>query len=287
MRDRLTIVLPAYNEAGAIAGVIGRIRAMGEWPVLVVDDGSTDGTARAAEKAGARVLRHPYRKGNGAAVKSGIRAAQTDYVLLMDADGQHPPEKIPELIAQAGDHQLVIAARDGDSHASVARRVANALYSFLASWVTGRKIPDLTSGFRLFHRPTVLRFLYLFPNTFSYPATSTLAMMRAGHSVSFVPTSFDRRVGISKIRPIADGGRFLLVIFRIATMFAPLRMFVPPAIALFGIGLGYALYFVVGYRSFPPAALFLLVAGVLVFVLGLISEQIAQLRMAFTEQIDE
>ncbi|MEW6775478.1 MAG: glycosyltransferase family 2 protein [Bdellovibrionota bacterium] len=288
LEGRVTVILPAHNEAAAIGDVIQRVQAtVKDCPILVVDDGSTDETARIAQEAGARVVRHPYRKGNGAAVKTGLRSASTEYVVLLDGDGQHPPEKIPDLLVLAPTHELVVAARTGKAGSPLHRRLANFLYNLLASYVTGRKILDLTSGFRLFHRPTILRYLYLFPNTFSYPATSTLALLRSGHSVAFVPVRFSPRTGKSKISLLADGTRFLLIIFRITMMFSPLRIFFPLSLLLFFAGSAYAGVRLYRFHTFPPAALLTLVTSVLVFALGLISEQIAQLRLAFTEEKEE
>lgn len=287
MDDQVTVIMPALNEEAVIAKVIERVRAVNDtWKILIVDDGSTDGTAEAARAAGATVVSHPYRKGNGAAIKTGIRSAKTEYVVLLDSDGQHPPERIPDLLEKAKGHELVVAARTGNKGA-LHRNLANALYNKLASYVAAFPIPDLTSGFRVFHRPTVLRFLYLFPNSFSYPTTSTLSMIKAGHSVAFVPVEFAPRVGKSKISLLADGVRFLLIIFRITMMFSPLRIFFPLSVGTFTIGGAYLGVSLSRFSTFPPAALFILFTGVLLFGMGLLSEQIAQLRFAYTEVRDD
>ena len=287
MDDQVTVIMPALNEEAVIANVIERVRAVNDrWKILIVDDGSTDKTAEKARAAGAEVVSHPYRKGNGAAVKTGIRSAKTEYVVLLDSDGQHPPERIPDLLKEARSHELVVAARTGNK-GSLHRTLANSLYNALASYVAAHSIPDLTSGFRVFHRPTVLRFLYLFPNTFSYPTTSTLSMLRSGHSVAFVSVEFAPRVGKSKISLLSDGVRFLLIIFRITMMFSPLRIFFPLFLATFGVGAVYLGYHLVTNNTFPPAALFILFTSVLLFGMGLLSEQIAQLRLAYTEVRDD
>lgn len=287
MDDQVTVIMPALNEEAVIAKVIERVRAVNDsWHILIVDDGSTDRTAELARAAGAEVVSHPYRKGNGAAVKSGIRAAKTEYVVLLDSDGQHPPERIPDLLEAAKTHELVVAARTGNKGA-LHRNLANSLYNRLASYVAAFPIPDLTSGFRVFHRATVLRFLYLFPNSFSYPTTSTLSMLRAGHSVKFIPVEFAPRVGKSKISLLSDGVRFLLIIFRITMMFSPLRIFFPLFLGTFAIGATYLGVSLARTSTFPPAALFILFSSVLLFAMGLLSEQIAQLRLAYTEVRDD
>ena len=270
-----SVVIPAFNEEGGIASVVAGLKAVAAFKeVLVVDDGSTDATAARALAAGARVVRHPYNKGNGAAVKTGIREARGDVVLLMDADGQHDPGEALGLIAPIGVHDLVIGARKARDQ-SLLRATGNAMFQALASWLTGRPIPDLTSGFRAARRERLLEILHLLPNGFSYPTTSCLAFLKAGHNVAFVPIAARPRVGTSKIRVFRDGVRFLLIIFKVVTLYSPLRVFFPIALGSFLSGLLYALWNVRLYGKIPMGAALLIQLAVVVFLFGLVSEQIA------------
>ena len=270
-----SVVIPAFNEEGGIGSVVAGVKAAaGFREVLVVDDGSADATAARAEAAGASVVRHPYNKGNGAAVKTGIREARGDVVLLMDADGQHDPAEAPGLIGPIGVHDLVIGARSARDQ-NLVRAAGNAFFQALAGWLTGRPIPDLTSGFRAAKRERLLEILHLLPNGFSYPTTSCLAFLKAGHNVAFVPITARRRVGTSKIRVFGDGVRFLLIIFKVVTLYSPLRVFFPIAFVSFLTGLLYAFWNVRVYGKIPMGAALLIQLAVVVFLFGLISEQIA------------
>ncbi len=270
-----TVVIPAFNEQEAIADVVGRVRGRGAWrEVLVVDDGSTDLTAERAAQAGARVVRHPYNKGNGAAVKTGIREAKGDVVLLMDADGQHDPEDMARLVAGVGVHDMVIGTRAARDQ-SPTRALGNVVFRALASWLTGRPIPDLTSGFRAARRDLLVEILHLLPNGFSYPTTSCLALMKAGYNVTFVPVAAHPRVGTSKIRVARDGVRFVLIIFKIVTLYSPLKVFFPISAASFLVGLLYGVWNVAVHGKIPMGSALLIQLAVVVFLFGLISEQIA------------
>jgi glycosyltransferase involved in cell wall biosynthesis len=270
-----TVVIPAFNEQEAIADVVGRVRGRGAWrEVLVVDDGSTDLTADRAAQAGARVVRHPYNKGNGAAVKTGIREAKGDVVLLMDADGQHDPEDMARLVAGVGVHDLVIGARSAKDQ-SPTRALGNAAFNALASWLTGRPIADLTSGFRAARRDLLVEILHLLPNGFSYPTTSCLALMKAGHNVAFVPVAAHPRVGTSKIRVVRDGVRVVLIILKIVTLYSPLKVFFPISAASFLLGLAYGIWNVAVHGKIPMGSALLIQLAVVVFLFGLLSEQIA------------
>ena len=271
----MSVVVPAYNEEGGIAAVIAGLRAAGPWrEVLVVDDGSTDGTAERAAAAGARVVRHPYNKGNGAAVKTGIREAAGEVVLLMDADGQHDPAEAPRVAGAVGVHDMAIGARSARDQALV-RAAGNAAFTALASWLTGRPIPDLTSGFRAARRDRLLDVIHLLPNGFSYPTTSCLAFLKAGYNVAFVPVTARPRVGTSKIRVVRDGVRFLLIILKIVTLYSPLKVFFPISFASLLVGVAYGIWNVVRYDKIPMGSALLIQLGVVVFLFGLISEQIA------------
>ena len=277
--SRISVILPARNEQGAVGDTVRRVLALlPQAQVIVVDDGSTDATAQLAEQAGAQVLRRPYGMGNGAAVKAGARAARGEVLVFMDADGQHDPADIPRLLERLDQgYDMVVGARDGGSQASVGRGLANRLYNRLASWMTGHAVLDLTSGFRAARAERFREFLHLLPNGFSYPTTSTMAFFRSAYAVSYVPIHAARRIGTSHLRPWRDGVRFLLIIFKIATLYSPLKLFVPVALAFGLLGLGnYAYTFTTAHRFTNMSAL-LLSAGVIVFLIGLISEQITQL----------
>jgi glycosyltransferase involved in cell wall biosynthesis len=225
-------------------------------------------------------VRHPYNKGNGAAVKSGIRAATGDWVLLLDADGQHSAEDVNELLRYRGDYDLVVGARSMDSQATRIRAVGNAALNWLASYVVGYEIPDLTSGFRLMRREAIREFLHLLPNGYSYPTTSTLCFFKAGYSVRFVPLHAQRRAGgKSNMKLAKDGPRFLMIIFRILTLFSPLKLFLPISIVLFAAGLLSALYTIFFDRlHVPNTSVLLILSALIIFLMGLVSEQITALR---------
>lgn len=269
-----SIVIPAFNEEDAIEAVVSRLAGCGFREVLVIDDGSCDATPERAEKAGARVVRHPYNKGNGAAVKTGIREAKGEVVLLIDADGQHDPEEAPALFGPIGVYDMVIGARRARDQGLV-RALGNAVFGLLASWLTSRPIPDLTSGYRAARRDRLLEVLHLLPNGFSYPTTSCLAFLKAGWSVSFVPIQARPRVGKSKIRVLQDGVRFLLIILKIVTLYSPLRVFFPIAAASLLTGAAYGAWNVWHFGKIPMGAALLIQLAVVVFLFGLISEQIA------------
>ena len=277
----ISIVVPAFNEAKSLAQVLEKIHALNlpKVEIIVVDDGSSDGTAEVAMNAGANVVRHPYNIGNGAAVKSGMRAAQGRWIVLMDGDGQHQPEDIPKLLAEAVNYHMVVGARAKGSKLRFHRYVANSVYNLLASYVTRFNVRDLTSGFRVLSRREALRFIDLLPNTFSYPTTLTLAFLRSGLTVKYVPIQTLYRAGQSKISLVTDGVRFLLIITKIATLFSPFRVFLPVSLFFFLAGIGnYAhTYFTQG--RFTNMSVFALTTSVIIFMLGLISEQIALLRM--------
>ncbi len=285
----LSIVVPAKNEAATIAALVTelgrRLRELEglEFEIIVVDDGSSDATGALAAQCGARVVRHAQSLGNGAAVKRGMRAAQKEWILLMDADGQHPPEVVRSLIEAAEDHDMVVASRSGRGGAWH-RNLANRIYNGLASYVTSRQIPDLTSGFRLLRADIGKRLVYLLPNTFSYPTTLTLSMLRCGYSVGFVPFEVRRRVGKSHIRLLKDGSRFVLIILKIATLFAPLRVFLPIAFGMAALGLGWYVHTYLAFGRFTNMSALMLTQASVVFMLGLVSEQVSALRYEHVEE---
>jgi glycosyltransferase involved in cell wall biosynthesis len=273
------VVVPAFNEAGGIREVVSDLAAAGPWrEIIVVDDGSTDATADLAAAAGAVVVRHPYNKGNGAAVKSGIRRASGEFVMIIDGDGQHRPEDARRIISRLGEYDLVIGARASTTQATVARRAGNTMLNGFASYLTGRHIPDLTSGFRGARSEYLREFLHLLPNGFSTPTTTTLAFIKAGYNVAFEPTDARQRVGTSKIRLARDGAKFLIIILKIVTLFSPLRVFLPISLASFVIGLAYAFWTVATQHHITNSSVLLIMLAVIVFLVGLVSEQISTLR---------
>ena len=271
----VSVVIPAYNEEEGIAGVVAEVMARRPWrEVLVVDDGSTDRTAERAAGAGARVVRHPYNKGNGAAVKTGVREARGDVVLLMDGDGQHDPADSERIVALIGVHDMVIGARAAADQERL-RALGNAVFKAVASWLTGRPIPDLTSGFRAARRERLLGILHLLPNGFSYPTTSCLAFLKAGYNVAFEPIRARARTSPSKVRVARDGVRFLLIIFKIVTLYSPLKIFFPLSATAFVLGAVYGAWNIHTHGKIPMGAGLLIQLAVVVFLFGLISEQIA------------
>lgn len=276
----LSIILPAKNEAEGLRRTLPALRAgFPDAQILVVDDGSTDDTAAVAAGAGAEVLSSPYSMGNGAAIKRGVRAATGEVLVFMDADGQHAAAHIPALLAKldAG-YDMVVGARSRDGQASLHRGLANAFYNRLASWMTGHRIMDLTSGFRAVRADKFREFLHLLPNGFSYPTTSTMAFFRSAYPVAYVPIPVARRVGNgSHIRPLKDGLRFLLIIFKIASLYSPLKLFAPTAAAFFLAGAGWYAWTFHESGRFTNMSMLLLSAAVIVFLIGLVSEQITNL----------
>jgi glycosyltransferase involved in cell wall biosynthesis len=276
---QVSIVIPAYNEGAVIADVVAALAGSGPWhEIIVVDDGSQDDTCARASSAGAIVVRQPYNKGNGAAVKSGIRRATGEYILIVDGDGQHSAGDAGRLVSRLGEYDLVIGARSAATQATHARGFGNSALNGLASYLTGRDIPDLTSGFRAARREYLCEFLHLLPNGFSSPTTTTLAFIKAGYSVTFEPTDARPRVGNSKIRLARDGFKFFMIILKIVTLFSPLRVFLPISLAAFAVGAAYAVWTAITQQHVTNSSVLLIMLAVIVFLVGLISEQISALR---------
>ncbi|KGQ18857.1 Glycosyl transferase [Lysobacter dokdonensis DS-58] len=276
---RISIILPAKNEANGLRQTLPGLRAAyPEAEVIVVDDGSTDDTAAVATEHGVRVLSSPYSMGNGAAIKRGARAASGEVLVFMDADGQHSADDIHRLLErlEAG-YDMAVGARNAGGQANVGRGAANALYNRLASWMTGHRIADLTSGFRAVRAERFREFLHLLPNGFSYPTTSTMAFFRSAYPVAYVPIDVARRIGRSHIRPLRDGARFLIIIFRIATLYSPLKLFAPTALGFGVLGVLYYAWSFAKYGRFTNMSALLISAAVVVFLIGLVSEQITAL----------
>ena len=279
----LSIVIPAKNEAATIGTVVSRIVSLhSAAEIVVVDDGSTDETAEMARASGAEVVSQPYSKGNGAAIKRGALAATGKTIVFLDGDGQHDPDDIERLLAKVEEgYDLVVGSRSGlNNQASVARWTANSFYNRFASWMVGQRIADLTSGFRAVNRRKFLSFHYLLPNKFSYPTTSTMAFYRAGYSVAFEPIKVARREGKSHINLMSDGLRFLLIIFKIGTLYSPLKVYFPFAAVTAGLGFVnyFATVFITDSWRFTNMSALLISSGVIIFLLGLLSEQLTNLQ---------
>ncbi len=277
---RVSIIIPAYNEAQTIGDLVTEISNLyPDFEIIVVNDGSTDDTAAVAEAAGAIVYNHPYNIGNGAAVKSGIRIATGDVFVFMDGDGQHDPKDIAKLLKYFPDFDMVVGARPMGNQASWGRALANRVYNWFASYVVNFRVQDLTSGFRAVKSDIARNYLYLLPNTYSYPSTITLCVLRTGRSVRYVPVNAKRRKeGKSKIKIFPDGIRFFLIITRICTLYSPFRVFLPVSFVTFCVGLGYYLYTLFALGRFTNMSALLFTTSVIIFMIGLVSEQISQMR---------
>jgi glycosyltransferase involved in cell wall biosynthesis len=274
-----SVVVPAFNEGLSVRRLVEDLRRAAPWhEILVVDDGSSDDTGAQAQGGGARVIRHPYNKGNGAAVKTGIRHATGTFVLIVDADGQHQPADALRLVGPLNEFELVVGARSNATQATWPRRVGNSLLNGLAGYLTNRPIPDLTSGFRAARRDCLLEFIHLLPNGFSTPTTTTLAFLKAGYSVQFVPIDAASRQGASKIKLGPDGAKFVLILLKLITIFSPLRIFVPVSAATFALGAAYAVWTIATQSHVTNSSVLLILLSVIMFLIGLVSEQIASLR---------
>ena len=282
----LSIVLPAKNEAQNIALLIEKIQLLAlDAEILVINDGSTDNTAQLAMDLGARVITHPYSLGNGAAVKTGARNAIGDIIIFMDADGQHNPEDIPALLAKLHEgYDMVVGARHPSTHSSIIRRFGNAVYNRMASFMTQHRIEDLTSGYRAVRADKFRKFLYLLPNGFSYPTTSTMAFFRSGFHVGYLPIHAGTRKGRSHINVLKDGYRFFIVILRVGALFSPMRFFMPISLMMFLTGISYYAYTYITEARFTNMSLLFLLSALFVFLMGIISEQISSLHYKYIEE---
>jgi glycosyltransferase involved in cell wall biosynthesis len=283
--SKISIIIPAYNEAQTIGSIVSRILELyPEFEVLVVNDGSTDDTGDIAREAGAYVYSHPYNVGNGAAIKSGIRNASGEILVFMDGDFQHNPEDIEELLQYLPDHDMVVGARSSRDQASLGRAAGNKLYNLLASYVAKFQVSDLTSGFRAVKSNIARSFLYLLPNTYSYPTTLTLGVLRSGRSVKYIPVKIHaRKMGKSNISFFRDGVRFFMIISRICTLYSPMRIFLPVSFMLFLLGLLNYIYTFITQGRFTNMSALFFVASIIVFMMSLVSEQICQMRFDKSE----
>lgn len=285
MTNIVSIILPAKNEAAALIKLLPQLNELqGVLEIIVVNDGSTDNTIDVCNELGVKVITHPYSKGNGAAIKTGARAAQGDVLLFMDADGQHKPEDVPRLLAKLSEgFDMVVGARDRKSQAGAHRAFANGFYNVFSSWMVEQKVEDLTSGFRAVRADKFKKFLYLLPNTFSYPTTITMSFFRAGYSIAYLPIEAPKRIGKSHIRVVKDGLRFILIILKIGTLYSPLKLFLPISASLFFTGVFYYIYTFIDAHRFTNMSALLFISALLVFLIGLVSEQITSLNYKDSE----
>ncbi len=288
-QQRVSVVIPAKNEAASVGNVVAGIKSLlNDVEVIVVDDGSTDATARLAEENGARVVAHSHSRGNGAAIKSGAKAASGDVLVFMDADGQHDPKDIIALIDKLNEgYDMVVGARSMESQASIARGFANTLYNWLASYMVGQRIEDLTSGFRAVNADKFRKFLFLLPDGFSYPTTITMAFFKAGYEVVYHPIKVSKRIGKSHVKILKDGMRFFLIIFKVGTLYSPFKLFLPIAILQFLVGVLYYAYTFTFYHTFTNMSALMITSSILIFLIGLVSEQITTLTYMLQKDDDE
>lgn len=279
-QSKISVIIPAYNEAGTIGTLVSSIRSLyPDADIIVINDGSSDNTADVAKAAGAEVYSHPYNIGNGAAIKSGIRKASGEVLVFMDGDGQHNAQDIAELLKYIPEFDMVVGARSMGDQASLGRAIANKAYNWFASYVAKFPIKDLTSGFRAVKSNIAKSFVYLLPNTYSYPATITLGVLRSGMSVKYVPIKMrKRKTGKSNIKIVHDGVRFFMIITKICTLYSPMRVFLPVSFLMFLLGVINYLYTFIMRNRFTNMSVFLFVTGIIIFMMSLISEQICQMR---------
>ena len=280
MDKRVSIVLPVRNEGEGLDNLLSELRnGYPDHELIVVNDGSSDNSAEIAGNHADLIIHHPYPMGNGAAVKNGARHASGEWTVFMDADGQHDPKDIDRLLGTMDQgFEMVIGARQFNNHANILRALANCLFNWLATTLTGSRIPDLTSGFRAVNTARFRQYLYLLPNGFSYPTTITMAFLRSGYPIAFIPINSARRQGNSKISPIKDGIRFLMIILKIGALFSPLRIFLPTSFAVFMIGVGYYAYTFIAFNRLTNMSVILFLASLLIFMIGIVAEQISALH---------
>ncbi len=285
-KPSISIILPARNEAENLANLLPQLKKLSlDAEIIVVNDGSEDDTQAVCKQHQVRILNHPYSMGNGAAIKKGARTATGDILVFLDADGQHNPSDIPKLLDKLAEgFDMVVGARQAKGHASFARRITNKLYNRIASFMTGFKIVDLTSGFRAVKAKKFRRFLYLLPNGFSYPTTITMAFFRSGYSIAYEPIVVQQRKGMSKIKLFQDGLRFFIIILKVGALFSPMRLFLPVSFALFAIGMLYYFYTYIFYNRFTNMSALLFISSLFTFLIGIISEQISSIHYKNTSE---
>lgn len=274
-----SIVIPAKNEALGLSALLPKLQKLDAHEIIIVNDGSIDDTLEVCSNYDVKVISHPYSKGNGASIKTGARASKSELTVFMDADGQHKPEDIKPMLDEllGGGYDMIVGARDTDSQASIFRGFGNKVYNYFSSWIVGRKIPDLTSGFRVVKTHLFLEFITLLPNGFSYPTTITMSFFRAGYSVGYKSISMPSRIGKSHLKIWKDGGRFLIIIFKVGTLYSPLKIFIPFALMHFMLGILYYSYTFFTFGRFTNMSALLFSSSVIIFLIGLVSEQISNL----------
>ncbi len=285
-KAKVSIIIPAFNESQTIGALVAEIKNLyPDFEVVVVDDHSADNTAKVAEDAGAVVYSHPYNIGNGASIKTGIRNASGKILVFMDGDAQHNPKDIKRLVEHFPEYDMVVGARQKGNQSSSLRGFGNKIYNWLARYVTKFPVEDLTSGFRAIKSNVARKNLYLLPNSYSYPTTITLSVIRSGRAVKYVPISINKRKkGESKIRISKDGVRFVLIIIKICTLYSPLRVFLPISLFMFFLGLAYYFYTYFTASRFTNMSLLLFTNSIVIFMIGLVSEQISQMRFDRSEE---
>ncbi len=278
--DNISIILPAKNESASLKLLLPELKqTISNAEIIVIDDGSSDDTVAICQKNQIKVISHPYSMGNGAAIKTGARAAKGNIIVFMDADGQHKPEDIPRLIEKlSAGYDMAVGARDYESQAGMHRAFANGFYNRLSSWMVGQKIHDLTSGFRAVRANKFRKFLYLLPNTFSYPTTITMSFFRAGFGIAYVPIQAPKRIGKSHMNVLRDGLRFLLIIIKIGTLYSPQKLFLPVSLSFFLTGACYYLYTFLSIHRFTNMSALLFISAILTFLIGIVSEQVSALH---------
>ena len=288
-QQSFSLIIPARNEAEGLRRLLPQLITMlPSTEIIVVDDGSDDDTRAVCANYPVRVIQHPYPKGNGAAIKSGARAASSDILIFMDADGQHQVNDIQSLLAKFNEgYDMVVGARTPGSQASAHRAVANDFFSRFATWMVGQKVEDLTSGFRVVDAKKFRKFLYLLPNGFSYPTTITMSFFRSGYNVAYVPIHTPKRIGISHLRPVRDGVRFLLIIIKVGTLYSPQKLFLPISAGFFAVGFSYYLYTYLTMGRFTNMSALLFISSILTFLIGIVSEQISALHFKDTDNTDD
>lgn len=287
--EKICIIMPAYNEAGAIGKVLDKLVPMASengWEVIVVDDGSSDGTGKIAEGCGAKVLTHSHNQGYGASLSTGIKATDADVVVFIDSDGQQDQNDIPRLLEHIGKYDMVAGARTKDSHIDLRRRPGKKLLKWFADYIAEEKIPDINSGFRAFRRDILLHYLHLMPKGFSFSTTATFAMLKGGHQIKWIPIKTTKRIGTSTVKQLKHGPETIMLMLRLTVLFDPLRVFLPVSgILTFLAVVMTALNFILYRRAVPASAIFLGISAVIIFMLGLLTDQVSAIRREQHKQL--
>ncbi|MDZ7859562.1 MAG: glycosyltransferase family 2 protein [Candidatus Krumholzibacteriota bacterium] len=276
---KISIVIPAYNEEDGLVRALGGLMPMATdkgWEVIVVNDGSSDRTADVVLQHEAKLVSHPYNKGYGASLKTGIRNAAGQIIVIMDSDGQHDAADIEKLLIHMENYEMVVGARSKDV---LIRAPGKKLLSIVANFLTGIKIPDLNSGFRAFYKDTVKSFMHFCPNGFSFSTTITLAFLREGFGVKYIPIEAEARVGrTSSVKFFRDGYKAFLLIIRVIVLFNPLKVFVPASLGLFFLGVLFTLYGIIAFGRAPNTGILIILSSVILFFMGILADQVSSIR---------